>query len=291
MKNKRINLLTQTMQPIEFRHTIHSSEEGTLCDMLALKTGLPKSRIKHAMISGAVWHQKPAGKMRRARRATTAVRAGDQIAIFYDESILKLKPPVAECLRDHRRYSIWRKPAGLMTQGSPFGDHCALTRQVEHHFRPQRPVFLVHRIDRETTGLVIIAHDRQAAALFTELFRKRKIEKRYQVVVIGNPDAEGWQGCIDAPLDGRPAQTRYHLLHYDATMDQSRLRVEIITGRHHQIRRHFELIGHPVVGDPRYGRGNKNSRGLQLVAYGLKFECPFGSGMLDIEINPDQAGS
>jgi tRNA pseudouridine32 synthase/23S rRNA pseudouridine746 synthase len=275
------------MQPIEFRHAIQSNEEGTLCDVLALKTGLPKSRVKRAMISGAVWHQKPAGKMRRVRRATTAVCTGDHIAIYYDESILNLQPPVAQCLKDNRRYSIWRKPAGLMTQGSPFGDRCALTRQVEQHFRPPRPVFLVHRIDRETTGLVIIAHDRKAAALFTELFKKRKIEKRYQAVVMGNPDAEGGQGCIDAPLNGRPAQTKYHLLHYDATTDQSRLQVEIISGRHHQIRRHFELIGHPVVGDPRYGRGNKNRRGLQLVAYGLKFVCPFGNGVMDIKINPD----
>ncbi len=276
------------MHPIEFRHAIQSNEEGTLCDVLALKTGLPKSRVKRAMISGAVWHQKPAGKMRRVRRATSAVRTGDQIAIFYDESILNLQPPVAECLRDSRRYSIWRKPAGLMTQGSPFGDHCALTRQVELHFKPSRPVFLVHRIDRETTGLVIIAHDRKAAALFTELFKKRKIEKQYMAVVIGNPAAEGGQGCIDTPLNGRPAQTRYHLLEYDETNNQSRLRVEIITGRHHQIRRHFELIGHPVVGDPKYGRGNKNSRGLQLVAYGLKFECPLGNGVINVEINPDE---
>ena len=277
------------MQPIEFRHCIHADEEGTLCDALASKTGLTKSRIKRAMICGAVWHQKPGGKMRRVRRATTPVRNGDNIAIFYDESILNLQPPAAECVRDNRRYSIWRKPAGLLTQGSHFGDHCALTRQVEQHFKPPRPAFLVHRLDRETAGLVIIAHDRKAAALFTELFRNRKIEKRYQAVVKGKPATRNREGFIDAPLDGRKAQTRYHLLHHDAINDQSQLRVDILTGRHHQIRRHFELIGHPVVGDPRYGYGNKNCRGLQLVACGLKFVCPFGNGEMNIEFNPNLA--
>jgi tRNA pseudouridine32 synthase/23S rRNA pseudouridine746 synthase len=240
------------------------------------------------MTYGAVWLRAPGSKMRRVRRATTAVRSGDHIAIYYDESILKLQPSVAQCLRDNRRYSIWLKPAGLMTQGSPFGDHCALTRQVEHYFKPQRAVFIVHRIDRETSGLVIIAHDRKAAALFTELFKNRKISKRYQAVVTGNIMTEDGEGLIDAPLDGRSAQTKYHLLHYDVKDDQSRLQVEIITGRRHQIRRHFELIGHPVVGDPRYGCGNKNNQGLQLVAYGLTFTCPFGNGVIDVEIDPEK---
>jgi len=276
------------MQPIEFKHVIQAGEEGSLCDVLAVKTGLPKARIKRAIISGAVWLRAPGGKMRRVRRATSAVRSGDTIAIYYDESILHLQPSVAQCLRDKRRYSIWLKPAGLMTQGSSFGDHCALTRQVEHYFKPQRSTYLVHRIDRETTGLVIIAHDRKAAALFTELFKKRKIGKRYQAVVTGKIIIEGKEGLIDAPLDGRSAQTRYRLMHYDPSEDQSRLRIEIITGRRHQIRRHLELIGHPVMGDPRYGHGNKNNRGLQLVAFGLTFTCPFGNGVIDVEIDPDK---
>jgi tRNA pseudouridine32 synthase/23S rRNA pseudouridine746 synthase len=274
------------MLPIEFIHVIQPGEEGMLCDVLSIKTELSKSRIKRAMTSGAVWLRNPGSKMRRVRRATTTVRSGDRIAIYYDESILNLQPIVAQCLRDNRRYSIWLKPAGLMTQGSPFGDHCALTRQVQHYFKPQRAVFLIHRIDRETTGLVIIAHDRKAAALFTELFKNRRIEKRYQAVVTGNMAAESAEGFIDAPIDGRSAQTKYHLLHYDQTVDQSCLRVEIITGRRHQIRRHFESIGHPVVGDPIYGHGNKNNRGLQLVAYGLTFTCPFGNGVIDVEIDP-----
>jgi len=124
--------------------------------------------------------------------------------------------------------------------------------------------------------------------LFTELFKNRKIEKRYQAVVTGKITTEGEDGLIDAPLDGKSAQTKYRLMHYDPSDDQSRLRVAIITGRRHQIRRHFELIGHPVVGDPRYGRGNKNNQGLQLVAYGLTFTCPFGNGMIDVEIDPDK---
>ncbi len=275
------------MQPFEFKDIIQSDEEGKLCDVLAVKTGLPKGRIKSAMLCGAVWHQNPNSRMRRVRRATKAVRSGDHIAIYYDESILKLRPPSAKCLRDEQRYSIWLKPAGLLTQGGLFGDHCALTRQVERHFKPSRQAFVVHRIDRETTGLVIIAHDRKAAAQFTALFKIRRINKRYQAIVIGKPAQLNGSGCIDTPLNGRSALTKYRLLYYDASHDQSCLDVEIVTGRHHQIRRHFESIGHPVLGDPLYGRGNKDDRGLQLAAYRLTFTCPFGNGLIDVEIDPD----
>ncbi len=278
------------MQHIEFKTIIKKETQGAICNTLATLTGLSKSRVKRAMGCGAVWRQQPGGKMRRVRRATTAIHAGDQIAIYYDEEILKAEPPVAQCLRDYRHYSIWYKPAGLMTQGSRFGDHCSLSRQVEKYFEPPRPALLVHRIDRETAGLVMMAHERKAAALFAELLRTHRIEKQYQVVVVGKPTMDGSEAIIDLPLDGRPAQTKFFPLHYDAAANQSVLRVQIITGRQHQIRRHFDLIGHPVMGDPRYGRGNKNKRGLRLVAFGLKFKCPFGNGHIQMEIDPDKTG-
>lgn len=275
------------MQPLEFKHIIQADEEGLLCDVLAQKTGLSKGRIKRAMACGAVWHHNPKSRRRRVRRATKAVRSGDGIAIYYDDSILKLKPPIGKCIRDEQRYSIWFKPAGLMTQGSLFGDHCALTRQVESHFKPQRQAYVVHRLDRETAGLVIMAHDQKAAAHFTDLFKKRIIKKQYQAIVKGKLCPHNGNGFIDTPLDGRSAVTRYRLLEYNAPGDQSRLQVEIVTGRRHQIRRHFDAIGHPVVGDPIYGRGNKNERGLQLTAYRLTFTCPFGHNVIDVEIDPE----
>ena len=209
--------------------------------------------------------------------------------MYYDETILNLKPPQADCLRDGRRYSIWFKPAGLMTQGSRFGDHCALTRLAEKHFTPSRTVFPVHRIDRETSGLVIVAHDRAVAASLSELFQKRRVEKHYRALAVGKPTMEGGPHLIDLALDGRPAQTRYTLLRYDAATNQSLLEVQTITGRRHQIRRHLHLIGHPIVGDPQYGRLNKNQQGLQLVAYRLRFQCPIAHTMIDLEIDPDRA--
>ena len=81
-------------------------------------------------------------------------------------------------------------------------------------------------------------------------------------------------GRIDLPLDGRPALTEYRVERYDRARDASVVQIRIRTGRTHQIRRHLAALGHPVLGDPRYGRGNADPRGLQLVAAGLTFRCP-----------------
>ncbi len=276
------------MNHLKFNKILKVSQAGRACDLLAHTTGLSRSAIKRAMNFGAVWHQRGKSKQRRIRRATFESKPGDRLSIYYDEAILSKPVPGAVCLKDHRRYSIWFKPAGLLTQGSRYGDHCALTRQAEHHFTPKRSVYVVHRIDQETAGLVILCHDKTAAAHFSEMFRCRTIKKGYDVLVRGDLRVAGFEGEITLPLDGRQACTRYRWISYDRERNESRAAVEIITGRTHQIRRHFDMIGHPVVGDPRYGVGNKNRSGLKLVATSLSFACPFDKRPVSFEIDPDR---
>ena len=121
------------------------------------------------------------------------------------------------------------------------------------------------------------------------MFQKRRIEKRYRALAAGKPVADDGPHIIDLALDGRPARTRYSVLRYDAATDRSLLEIQTLTGRRHQIRRHFNLIGHPIVGDPQYGRNNKNQQGLQLVAYRLSFQCPITHTLMDLEIDPARA--
>jgi len=161
-----------------------------------------------------------------------------------------------------------------MAQGTEYGDHCSLLRQAELFFRPQRKVFLVHRLDREAEGLMLIAHNEEAAAKLSHLFQKNQIIKRYTVEVLGNLFERPGKR-IDLPLDGKPALTEYEAVSYDPGTNTSKALVHIKTGRLHQIRRHLDLIGHPVMGDPRYGTGNKNRAGLRLIADELRFHCPF----------------
>jgi tRNA pseudouridine32 synthase/23S rRNA pseudouridine746 synthase len=273
------------VQIIQLKRIIGPDDPDTICDALALHSGLAKGRIKRALNCGAVWLDRAGARSRRIRRATARVKQGDCVWLYYDESILSHVPPVARCIRDLKAYSVWLKPANLMTQGTRFGDHGALTRQVERHFSPRRKLFLVHRLDRETAGLVIVAHNRRCAALLSEMFRLRKVRKTYLAWVLGNPGSTERRGTIDRQLDAQPAVTHYALKQYDARKNQSLVQVTPVTGRRHQIRRHFNMIGHPVMGDPRYGSGNKNRSGLALTAVGLAFECPLGKGTIDLKID------
>lgn len=255
------------------RITVGPEDAGTACELIAARAGLAKSRVKDAMCKGAVWLTGKRGGRKRLRKATAQPGSGDVLELSYDPRLLAVKPPVAQCLHDARHYSIWLKPAGLLAQGTDYGDHCSLVRQAEVHFRLKRPVLPVHRLDREATGLMILAHTKAAAAKLSKLLQDNGIDKQYRITVLGRPSPE--QGKIELPLDNKPASTGYVLTGYDSASDTSVVEVTLQTGRLHQIRRHFALIGHPVLGDPKYGTGNKNTTGMELVAHHLAFRCPF----------------
>jgi tRNA pseudouridine32 synthase/23S rRNA pseudouridine746 synthase len=259
-------------EAFSMRITVAPEDAGTACALIAARAGLAKSRVKDAMCKGAVWLTGKRGGRKRLRKATAQPGPGDILDLFYDARLLAIKPPVAQCLHDAGQYSVWLKPAGLLAQGTDYGDHCSLVRQVEVHFRMKRPVLPVHRLDREAAGLMILAHTKAAAAKLSKLLQDNGIDKQYRVTVLGRLSPE--EGVIELPLDNKPALTRYTLTAYDPASDTSVAEVTLKTGRLHQIRRHFALLGHPVLGDPRYGQGNKNSTGMELVAHRLVFRCP-----------------
>jgi tRNA pseudouridine32 synthase/23S rRNA pseudouridine746 synthase len=257
------------------KRTISVDTGISAADFIAAETGLSKVRVKDAMNKGAVWIGKGSGSMQRLRKATTQLRIGGRIELYYDEKLLAIKPPTAKCIADIKHYSVWFKPAGLVAQGTMYGDHCSLMRQAEVFFGNQREIFLVHRLDREAAGLMMFAHSKKAAAKLSELFQKNIIEKKYRIEVLGNLAKKSAKGIIDLPLDNRTAITDFEAGTYDPERNVSTADVAIRTGRLHQIRRHFEMIGFPVMGDPKYGRGNKNTEGMRLIAYSLRFKCPF----------------
>jgi tRNA pseudouridine32 synthase/23S rRNA pseudouridine746 synthase len=263
------------MQSFSQTITVRPGDPRTVSSFLAKFTRLSKRRIKEAMVKGGVWYHRPGIKKHRIRRATAALMPGDTLSIYYNENLLALEPDSAEMVSDLLHYSVWFKPPGLLTQGTKYGDHCSLLRQVQRYFRPARKVFPVHRLDRETSGLVIVAHNKQAAASLSRRFQHQNVVKCYHVQVLGKISEYGSRGKIEQELDGKPALTSFTVQDYEPNSNTSRINVVLHTGRKHQIRRHFFLIGYPVMGDPRYGKGNKNKKGMQLVACRLEFDCPY----------------
>ena len=257
------------LQKLTLNHTVTEASPSA-CKLLATISGLPKGRIKDAMNKGAVTIKR-GKKTLRLRRAETAVKPGEVLELHYDAALLNLKAPHVSCLEDRMGYSVWFKPAGVMSQGNQFGDHMSILRIAEIQLGMKREVFLVHRLDRETRGLMIIAHNKKMAAVLSNMFQEHKITKRYRAIVKGKAPEKI---TIDTPLDGKPSITHVTRIAYEETLDTSELDITLETGRTHQIRRHLASIDHPIMGDPKYGKDNKNRQGLQLVAYALEFMCP-----------------
>lgn len=251
----------------------------SVLDLLVAESGLPKQQIKQAMHKGAFWRSR--GKQaQRIRRVPKKPKVGDAFHLYYDEKVLTEEPPEAQLIADEGAYSVWYKPYGMRSQGSKWGDHCALYRWVECNLSPERPAFLVHRLDRAATGLILVAHQKKAASSLTQLFEQRQIGKRYRVIVGGRfseySGAWGTQRTFNSDIDGKTAISHVRCLDYDESHDRSLLDVFIETGRKHQIRRHLSEAGFPVVGDRLYG--GSSDINLQLTAYSLTFTCPISGG-------------
>lgn len=258
------------------KHIEITSRNAIAVDLLAAETGLSKQQIKQVMQKGAVWVSK-GKKTQRLRRAKKAVHIGEMLHLYYDQMVLDRVPPEPTLMADEGRYSVWNKPYGMLSQGSKWGDHCTITRWAEQHLAPQRVSFVVHRLDRAANGLIVIAHEKNAAAALSKLFQDRQIDKRYQIWVHGQFSEQATRDNpvkVDSGIDGRSAVSYFTLLKYKAEQNRSLLEVSIDTGRKHQIRRHAALLGFPVVGDRLHGiEGDKED--LQLSAYYLAFKCPY----------------
>jgi tRNA pseudouridine32 synthase/23S rRNA pseudouridine746 synthase len=251
------------------------TENGlAIVDFLADSLPFSKQQIKSIMQKGAVWIE--AGKKtQRVRRAKRMLKQGEIVHFYYDQHVLDIEPVAPVLIADYGHYSVWNKPFGLLSQGSKWGDHCTVTRWAEQHLKPQRSSFVVHRLDRAANGLIIVAHEKKAAAALSALFQTRDVEKRYQIWVQGqfDPKTSRHPVKVKKEIDGRQAASYFSFVDYDEAQNRSLLDVSIETGRKHQIRRHSAELGFPVIGDRLYGDNHQEN--LQLCAYYMRFKCPF----------------
>lgn len=247
---------------------INQQANTSVIDCLFENTPLSKQKLKQALTCGAVWLQNSYGT-NRVRKAKKTLNTGDTLFVYYNESLLQTLPPTPTLIEDNQNFSIWHKPYGMFCQGSKWGDHCTINRWVEKHL--QRPAFIVHRLDRATTGLIIIAHSKTMAQYFSNLFQQRQVAKHYRAKVVGKyPDKPQ---TYHSDVNQQSALTIVNLLAYDALNNISHLNVEIKTGRKHQIRIHLSENNFSIIGDRLYG-SDKLDVDLQLCCYSLAFNNP-----------------
>jgi 23S rRNA pseudouridine955/2504/2580 synthase len=292
---------TEAATPAVAYHEVDSEHAGQRLDnfLLARLKGVPRSHVYRLIRSGQV-------RVNKGRStARYRLQAGDQVRVppVRHRSAAQAPPGDPQGLdwlaqrivAENDRFLVLDKPAGLAVHGGT-----GLTLGCIEALRSLRPglktLELVHRLDRMTSGLLLVAKRRSALRTLHEMFRSGTIGKHYLALVAGD-----WQRGtvrVDAPLApappgararirvdpaGKPSVSEFRLIER-LGVEAALVEVGIATGRTHQIRVHAAHLGHPVAGDERYGSDEFNARlaraGLKrlfLHAHRLEFEWPDGS--------------
>lgn len=187
---------------------------------------------------------------------------------------------------------VVNKPAGMLVHPSHRENSGTLLNALVHHVNQHSPKLirpgLIHRLDKQTSGLVVVAKNAKAHRILCSHFMKKRVEKRYLALVDGIVTDD--EGTIEAPI-GRFAELKYWSVKADGKHSESRFKIrerftdatllelEPVTGRTNQLRIHCEMIGHPIVGDVQ--RGGREFERLCLHAYKLAFPHPTSREMVE----------
>lgn len=258
---------------------------------LRAHTEFSRSRISALMLEGAVSvdgevQAKPAFKVTAGQRIALAVPQTRPVDILPQDIPLDILYQDADVV-------IVNKPCGMVVHPAAGNEDGTLVNALLYHVHDlsgiggeMRPG-IVHRLDKDTSGLILIAKNDRAHAALSEQFKARTMEKHYRAVAFGNFPEDA--GLIDAPIarhpvdrkkmaivpDGKPSQTEWKVM--ERLKGATYLDVHLLTGRTHQIRVHMHSIGHPLLGDRIYAPNIRTSvhiPRLMLHAYSLAFTHP-----------------
>ncbi len=291
--------MTESPAEAHLSEVIPSALPGERVDrVVAMLTGMARSEVAAMAKAGAV---RVGGQQVDTR--SLRLTEGDRLEVCVPEpaAVARLEPDAGvdvTVVHEDDQVIVVDKAAGVIVHPGSGHGHGTLAQGLLARFpdlaeigagEADRPG-IVHRLDKGTSGLLVVARTEDAYHSLVEQLKRRSVDRRYLCLVWGHLASQ--DGVVDAPVGrasadptrmavstrGRPARTRYHVLERRTDPDVTLLECRLETGRTHQVRVHLASIGHPVAGDARYG-GSRSTLALArpfLHAHRLGFRHPAG---------------
>ena len=270
-----------------------------------LYEGISRSKIQTAIKNGKILVNN------ESKKPSYILKEGDKIEFenLIEENIIKIKPenlPITVIWEDENMLVV-NKPSGMLTHPTPLETSGTLVNALLFRYGENLSDIngdfrrgIVHRLDRNTSGLLMIAKNNKTHEYLTQLIKNHQITKKYHAVLKGSYPLDN--DIIEAPIgrhktqphkmtvtpDGKPSTTILKVI--ERFKDATYVELTLITGRTHQIRVHTSYKKHPVYNDTLYGAGTGKIKTEEQVlqSYYLKFAKPFSPEIIELEIEPDE---
>ena len=270
-----------------------------------LYEGISRSKIQNAVKSGKVTVNG------ENKKASYMLKEGDRIEFenLIEDINIKLEPEniLLDVIWEDENMAVVNKPSGMLTHPTFTETSGTLVNALLYKFgnnlsdvNGQFRRGIVHRLDRNTSGLLMIPKNNKTHEYLANLIKNREIVKKYRAILVGNYPREN--DVITEPIgrsntdpkkmkvrpDGRPSVTKLKVLEHFGS-EATYVELDLITGRTHQIRVHTSFKHHPVYNDTLYGApiGKVKTQEQVLQSYFLRFAKPFSSEIIELEIEPD----
>ncbi|MEE6675091.1 RluA family pseudouridine synthase [Pediococcus acidilactici] len=269
-----------------------------------LRTFLVRKRISRALLKSIKFNGGEILVNGQLKRTNTMVSAGDQVVVTLppepgNPHVVLSEQPI-DVIYEDEDYLVVNKPPFLATVQSARNQTDTLVNRVKNYYvqngYESQVVHVVTRLDQDTSGLVLFAKHRFAHTIMDQDLRQHRVHKFYLAMAQGKFTQS--HGVIDAPIErdpnsfikrrvaaddgGKPSKTEYWVI--EQSEKDALLKVQLHTGRTHQIRVHFSALHHPLVGDPLYNEASFGELQRQaLHCYSLKFENVFRGKTVDVQ--------
>ncbi len=236
-----------------FEFTVKTEQSGLRLDqaMASSITQLSRTQSRKILAEGGVFVDK-----KRVKVAGRPVRTGQRVVVHYNEQLTAQKdtapPKDVPIIEINADYLVVDKPSGLFSAPTPESDRNDLIYLLKQSLQQQgKPngLFLVHRLDRPTSGLMVVARRTQAAAELSGYLESHLMKRSYLALCLAPQDDAA---TLDQPVGEKAARTHFRVLERRGPI--ALVEAQLETGRMHQVRIHAEAWGAPILGDSKYGR-------------------------------------